>query len=284
MIYLKNGDAKARISETGAELKSFNYKNIEYIWQGDKNVWKGSAPLLFPICGGLIDDKYILNGKTYNLQKHGYARFCDFTVESVSKISATFLLKSNDESKTHFPFDYELRVTFRLNEKNISVEYNVKNLTDKTMYFSIGAHDGYACTGGIEDYDVIFPQKETLNSYILNGNLLEHNTVPIIENSDRIALDYKYFAVDALVFKDLKSRSATLKNRNTGRAVKVEFHDCDYFLLWTIPGANYICMEPWCGVQDSVDSNKDITKKEGILTLEGGNTFSCTHSISVVED
>ena len=284
MIYLENGDAKVKISEIGAELKSFNYKGVEYIWQGDENTWEESSPILFPICGGLKDDEFILNNKTYSLKKHGYARFCNFKVESADKNATTFLLKSNAESRAHFPFNYELRVTFALKENVLSVKYDVKNLSDDTMYFSIGAHEGYNCPEGIEDYDVIFPQNETLNSNTVCGSLMEHNTIPIIENSDRIKLDYKYFSIDALIFKDLKSRSATLKNRVTERAIKVDFDGFDYFLLWTIPGASYICMEPWCGMPDSVDSNKDITQKEGIVTVEGGNNFSRTHSISILED
>ena len=194
-----------------------------------------------------------------------------------------FLHKSNDETKIQFPFDYELRVIYSLKEKTLKVDYSVKNLTDDTMYFSIGSHEAYYTPEGIEDYDVIFPQKETLNAYVLYGNLLSNQELPIIKDSNVLPLYDKYFTVDALVFKDLKSKSATLRNRKTGKSVQVDFPDADYFLLWHKPNSPYMCLEPWSGIQDSVDSNYDITKKEGIIPLESGKEYKNSHIISIIE-
>ena len=151
------------------------------------------------------------------------------------------------------------------------------------MYFSIGSHEGYSTPDGIENYDVIFPQNETLYTTHLDGSLIEDNKMIIIKDCDRIPLYDKYFIVDALVFKDLKSKSATLRNRKTGRAIKVEFPGADYFLLWHPHGAPFICMEPWSGIGDGVYSNYDITKKEGIITLEAGKTFERAHTITILE-
>ena len=85
--------------------------------------------------------------------------------------------------------------------------------------------------------------------------------------------------MDALVFKDLKSRFATLRNRKTGKSTSVSFEGFDYFLLWTKPQAGYICMEPWTGIPPMIGSDKDITKKEGITAVEAGDTLTATHSI-----
>lgn len=283
MITLKNEYLTATFNEVGAELKSLVFEDKEYIWEGRKEVWAGSCPLLFPICGGLKDDKYLFKGKEYTLQKHGYARFVTFEIENKTDTSVVFLHKSNDETIIHFPFEYELRVIYTLKKKNLKVDYSVKNLTDETMYFSIGSHEAYYTPEGIEDYDVIFPQKETLNAYVLYGNLLSNQELPIIKDSNVLPLYDKYFTVDALVFKDLKSKSATLRNRKTGKAVQVDFPDADYFLLWHKPNSPYMCLEPWSGIQDSVDSNYDITKKEGIIPLESGKEYINSHIIGIIE-
>ncbi|MEE1054249.1 MAG: aldose 1-epimerase family protein [Acutalibacteraceae bacterium] len=284
MITIKNDYLTAKINEVGAELKSLVCNDTQYIWTGDERFWAGSAPLLFPICSGLKDDEYYLDGKKYTLQKHGYARFCKFEVENQVEDSVTFLLCSNEESLKQFPFRYELRVTYTLENKTLKVKYDVKNLSDDTMYFSIGAHEGYYCPEGIEEYDVILPEAETLYSTVLEGNVLGNNKVRIIENSDRIALKYDYFAVDALVFKDMKARSAVLKNRNNGKAVKVTFEGCDYFLLWTKPDAPYICLEPWCGISDNKDTDKNFKTKEGIRQIAAGGNFVNEHSIEVLDN
>lgn len=80
----------------------------------------------------------------------------------------------------------------------------VENLSNSEMYFSVGAHEGYVCPEGIEEYELHFDEKQTLDSYILNGNLLENNSVRIIEDSNILPLKYEYFKVDALVFKNIK--------------------------------------------------------------------------------
>lgn len=283
MITIKNEFLTAKINEMGAELKGLEFNGTKYIWEGNPDVWAGSAPLMFPVCGGLKDDKYILNGKEYTLGKHGYARKKLFEVESVTDNSAVFLHKSNDETKKAFPFDYELRVIYTLSGKTLKVDYSVKNLSDDTMYFNIGSHEGYYTPEGIEDYDVIFPQNETLDSYVLYGNILSNQKLPIIKDQNILPLYDKYFTIDAVVFKDLKSKSAMLRNRKTGKALRIDFPDDNYFVLWHVPNAPYICLEPWNGIHDIVGSSYDITEKEGITTLNANTEFKHTHSITILE-
>ena len=45
------------------------------------------------------------------------------------------------------------------------------------MYFSIGAHEGYMCPEGIEEYVLKFDEKELLTHNVLNGNLLTNEVV-----------------------------------------------------------------------------------------------------------
>jgi len=282
MITIKNEHIIASFVTLGAELKSFKFKGKEYIWPGSEKSWKGSAPILFPICSGLKDDTYYLDDKKYQLQKHGYARFCEFEVENLENDLVTFLLKSNDESKKVYPFDYELRITYSLTDNGLKVDYNVKNLSEDTMYFSIGAHEGYFCPEGIEEYDIVLPEKETLYTSVLDGNVLSDEKQLIIENDNIISLKYDYFSVDALVFKDIKARSVILKHRNGNREVKVNFDGFDYLLLWTIPRENYICIEPWCGITDSINTNQNFKTKEGILKVDKNSSYLCTHSFEIL--
>lgn len=283
MVVLQNDLIRAEINERGAELKSLTCNGTEYIWQSHAEVWPASCPLLFPICGGLKDDKYRLNGKEYTLAKHGYARFKTFTVESQSDDSAVFLSTEDEETLTMFPFRYELRVEYRLSGSSLEIAYRVNNNSDETMYFSIGSHEGYATPEGIEDYDVIFPEKETLSARLLNGNLLGDQYVPVLKDSNVLPLYDKYFTVDALVFTTLQSRSATLRNRKTGKAIRVDFPGKDYFLLWHKHGAGFICMEPWTGIPDTIHSTGEITEKETITALNAGEEFYRAHTLTVVE-
>lgn len=282
MIKLQNQFITACINEAGAELKSLVYNGTEYIWEGRPEVWNSSCPLLFPICGGLKDDKYLYNGKEYTLQKHGFVRAAEFEVERADDTYAIFCIKSTSETKKCYPFDYELRVIYTLTEKALRIEYEVANKGENTMYFNIGSHEGFYTPEGIEDYDVIFPVKETLGASVLYGNLLANQTIPIIKDTNVLPLYEKHFVVDALVFREIQSRSATLRNRKTGRALRVDFPDMNYFLIWHKPNSPYICLEPWNGIPDTVGSSYNIEEKVGITALDASKTYRNTHTITLL--
>ena len=279
MVILSNDDLYVEISETGAEIRKVTLGGKERFWNGDEKYWTGVSPVLFPICSGVPDGKFSFEGKEYSLEKHGFARKSVFTVESQSGSFATFLLKDSPETLKIYPWNFELRVTYALVGNNINVTYDVKNTSESTMYYSIGAHEAYLCESGIEDYDVIFEKKETLDSYLLDGSLLSGKKIPIIKDSNILPLYDKYFTQDALVFKDVKSRFVTLRNRKTGEEVSVRFDGFDYFLLWHKFGAPYMCIEPWAGICNTVGDSNDITKKEGIIKLNSGENNILKHTI-----
>ena len=278
-LIISNNMIRASISTIGAQLTSIKKDGAEVLWDGNPDVWAGQAPIVFPICGGLRDDRFDFEGKSYNLEKHGFIRKSEFSVESKTDDSATLIYKSNSETLKHYPFDFEFRVSYKIVDNKVEITYETKNTGCKTMYFSVGGHEGYAIEGDIEDYTVVFEKSETLNAKVLNGNLLEYKTVPILENSNELKLKDEFFSVDALVFADLNSRKVTLRGDKNGKSLSVEFDGFDYFLLWKKFGAKYICIEPWCGIQDYVDSNYDITKKRGIIALKAGETDRRVHSV-----
>lgn len=282
LITISNDTLKVSISTFGAELSSVVKNGKELIWQADPDVWGFHSPILFPICGGLKEDKYIWNEKEFSLPKHGFAKLSEFEVESVSDTKAVFLLRSTEETLKNYPFEYEFRAIFELDGEKLLISYDTKNLSEDTMYFSVGAHEAYSCPNGIEEYSVIFETPENLKRNTLSGNLLENNSVSLGlgEAVTELPLKYDYFSVDALVFTDLKSRKVTLLNRTTKEEISLEFPDHDYFLIWTKPNANYVCLEPWCGVPDFVGSSYDITEKRGIIKLDSGKSETKNHTIT----
>lgn len=282
MVAITNGCLTAKFNEIGAELKSLVFNETEYIWPGDPNVWKYSAPIMFPVCGGLVDDEYLLDGKKYSMQKHGFTRDILFAVERAEADHVTFLLRANEETRKQYPFEFEFRVSYRLEGKSLKVCYDVKNLSDDTMYFSFGGHEGYYCPEGIEEYDVILPEPENWDSTRLEGAYITDKIWRVAENTDTLPLKYEYFKVDTLIFLNMKAKSVILRNRNTGRALQVSFAGNDYFQIWTKQGAPYICLEPWCGVADRVDTDKNIKTKFGIMQLPATKSLSREHTIEIL--
>ena len=276
LISIQNQYLHVEISTRGAELQSIrDSSGNERLWQGDPAFWTGRAPILFPICGGLREDTYYLDGQRYSMPKHGFAKISEWQTENISSDRAVFLLT---EMHPGFPFRYELRAIYQLVENSLKVTYAIQNLDDRTFCCSVGSHEAWATPGGLESYSIKFEQPEQLANYSPIGNLLPRGPVILGENVCELPLKTEYFAIDALVFPHLKSRAVTLKKQDK-EELRVSYEGMDVLLLWTKPGANYICIEPWCSAPDYVDSDMQIRNKPGILTLAPGKETERTHLI-----
>ena len=150
------------------------------------------------------------------------------------------------------------------------------------MYFGIGSHEAYYTPEGIEDYDVIFDTPQTLDAIQVFGNALGNVKDRLLCDGTVFPLYEKHFIIDALVFEDIEFHAAVLKNRKTGRKIRVEFPDSRMFLLWHKPNSPYICLEPWRGHPDHVDTEGyDLTKKKDIIELEEKGVYNYHHSITL---
>ncbi len=283
VITIKSDALTVKISTLGAEIQSVIDSNgVERMFDANPAWWKSHAPILFPVAGGLKDDEYMLDGKAYTMPKHGFAKYREFQVESATDTRAVFLLAGDAAHDDGFPFEYELRVKYVLHGNRLEVNYIVNNIDNQTMYYGVGGHEAYSTPEGIESYRVVFDEKESLKSNVLHGNLLGHETIDLTEDSNVLPLKYDYFAVDAIVLRNVNSRGVTLRSDLHDRAIRVEFPGFDYLLFWTKPNAPYICIEPWCNFQDWVDTDKDITKKPGIIALQPGERRIHTHKIEFI--
>lgn len=278
-VEIKNSVLSVKIGLLGAELKSVIKNGEERLWNADPAFWARTAPVLFPMCGGLRENKFTHNGLEYILGKHGFAKESVFEVEKLTETRAVLLLKSNGETLKVYPWDFELRAIFQLSGSRISVTYEVKNSSNETMYFSIGGHEGYACPGGIENYDIVFEREEDLNTCELDGSMLSGTSHTVLRGSRVLPLYERYFSIDALVFKDVKSRFVTLRNRITGVETAVDFNGCDTLLVWTKPGAEFVCIEPWTAAPPAVGSDYELKNKEGITALSANGVYSVTRKI-----
>lgn len=282
MITIQNEKLTVEIAEQGAELQSVKGERGEYLWHGDPAFWGGRAPILFPAVGWMPYRQYTFEGKTYDFPKHGFARTSTFTVERADETSAVFLLTDSEQTRGIYPFSFELRVGYALQGETLAVTHTVKNTGTGTMYMAIGAHEAYACPEGIEAYDIVLPEPRTLDSHLVEDAIIVDKTVRVLENDTVLPLKNEYFAVDALVFKHPEISELTLRHRQTGRGVHVTIGDAPYLLLWTIPGAPFVCIEPWWGIAHCEGDDSDITRKQGIRTVAAGETFERVHSITLL--
>ncbi len=283
VITIKSDELSVAIKTKGAEIDSVkDAAGKEYIWCGDPEIWEDKSPILFPIVSFLEDGKYTFNGKEYSMDMHGFASKMEFDVEDKGEDRVTFLLKSNAETRKQYPFDFEFRVTYTVCGRKLVVDFTADNKTDGNMYYSAGSHEGFAIDGAIENYSLVLDEKETLMRYeVLPEAGISEKPLPCFEDTRELKLKEEFFAVDALIFFDIKSRGIALRDDRDGSFVHVAFPGFDTLLVWREPKAEYVCIEPWAGAPDlSWKRVDDFSKKYRIRTLKKGERETLTHTVT----
>jgi galactose mutarotase-like enzyme len=288
MIELGNGYWKARVAEKGAELKSLLCveTGTEHVWNGDPAWWNGSAPVLFPVIGGLKGGEYRYQGKSYKLPSHGFARTSDFAVVRADADYAEFRLASSEATREAYPFEFELFVSFALTRTGIDVRYRVRNAGGADMLFSIGSHPAFVVPfagGTLENYYLLFDREEELERWFFkDGVIVAGKTAEVMENSRVINLDRRCFDDGIMIFKGPRSSVFSLVNGLNGRALRVVTEGVPYFGLWSkTGGAPFVCLEPWHGIPDMSDTSGELAEKEGIISLARGGEFATGYRVEV---
>lgn len=280
MILLSNECIAARINPMGAELTSLQTveDNREYLWKGDPAIWGKHSPVLFPFVGSLRDNSYYYRGKKYESARHGFAREKEFAVLDTRSDGATFRLQDDINTRLHYPFPFLLELRYQLKGFSLEVTYFIKNPENEAMYFSVGGHPAFAIPlePGLlyENYLLRFAENETAGRWpIAQGGLIENESLPLLNNSQELPLSKDLFAKDAIVLKHLHSKSLQLLSPSGTHGVQFDFPGFPFLGIWAAKGADFVCIEPWCGIADSIDSNQILEQKEGIERLEAGQVF-----------
>ncbi|RYY70291.1 MAG: aldose 1-epimerase family protein [Chitinophagaceae bacterium] len=287
MEFLENEQLKIIIHPKGAELVSLFDKSsgTEYLWQGDPAFWNKHSPVLFPIVGTLKDNAYFHKDQRYELSRHGFAREMIFDVVKQEKDRIVFSLYSSSETLEKFPFPFQFDISYQLKEKQLQVTYSISNTGDTEMFFSVGGHPAFRLPVDpatvYNDYFLDFAQEENAGRWPISADgLIEKEPIPLL-NGTLLPLSKSLFQKDALVFKDLRSSSLHLKSQKTTKGFTFAFEGFPYLGIWAAKDADFVCIEPWCGIADSVDSNQELSQKEGINRLEAGGIFERQWSVEI---
>lgn len=287
MITIQNTKLKASFNKLGTELTSLINLETgkEIMWEGNPDFWGGISPVLFPIIGALKNEQYTFEGQTYELPRHGFARRRIFTVKESSENEIVFELNSDEESLKIYPFEFSLEIKYILIENKLTVSYLVKNLSEKEMFFSLGAHPGFAIDteNGLkyDDYKIFFSEDEKLEIHPLIDNLISSETQTIELENKTLPLSYELFSKDALVMTTMKSRELILENNTNDHKVIFTFSNFPYFGIWAAKNADFVCLEPWQGIADLENHNQELTEKFGIVKLEKNEDWKAGWAVEI---
>lgn len=213
---------------------------------------RGGNPILFPICGNLPEDTYTLNGKQFKLKQHGFARNLPWEVgKQVTEDNAALkvVLNSNEETKTVYPFDFQVNFTYQLHGNTLTIIQEIKNLSSEPMPFSVGFHPYF-----------LAPDKSQLEFEIPSTEFQEKGS-PEIHSFDG-NFDFSRDEID-VAFKQLSAKSTSVTDKARKLKITLEYDDIfSTLVFWTVKGKEFYCLEPWSGPRNAINTGENLTVLE----------------------
>lgn len=249
---------------------AITYLNEERFKDPAKSV-RGGFPVLFPICGNLVDNSYEINGQTYTLQQHGFAREMAWAVldkgvkpDTDNAPGGAFIqlqLTSTPETLAKYPFEFELRYTYRLQGNRVIIEQHFSNHSDQPMPFAAGLHPYFLC-----DSDAAVKSR-----FLLDFPATQYNdNVDQKDKSYEGQLDWAVPEID-VAFHPLSAQQACVSDPNRGVSIVMEYDKpFNTLVFWTVEGKSFYCLEPWSAPRHVLNTGIDV------ITLAAGESKTLT--------
>ncbi|MEJ8734226.1 aldose 1-epimerase family protein [Mediterraneibacter sp. ICN-202921] len=284
---LENERLCVEIAERGAEVVRIYDKKKEQdiLWDGKPEFWKRHSPILFPNVGKTWNNKVLFDGNQYPSSQHGFARDNDFLCVRAEEKAAVWLLRSSEETKEVYPFEFELYIMYKLEKNRLYVKWEVKNHSGESMYFTIGGHPAFWCAKGMEsrnDCYLKFPGKDRLEYIgvdLKTGTALPETKRSLELKDGYCKLSDELFELDTMIFDGGQIEEAWICHLDGTPFAGVECKDFPNFGIWSVKDSPFVCLEPWAGRCDNHGFEKDVSEKPGINRVEPGGSFQKEYAI-----
>jgi galactose mutarotase-like enzyme len=279
-----NGRLAARVKADGAELCSLrDADGRELLWQAGPT-WPRHAPVLFPIVGRLKDDRLWHDGSSYRMTQHGFARDRRFEWVEQGPQSCRLRLTDDEGSRALYPFAFTLELAFTLEDGSLEIRHSVSNPGAVPLPASLGVHpafrwpllDGTPKTA----HELVFAEPEPGPIRRVAGGLLLDERFPTPVEDRRLALDEALFAADALILERPTSRSLRYGAPGTP-AITVSWEGFDSLGIWSKPGGDFLCIEPWRGYASPEGFDGPFPDKPGLMHIPPGEERVLSYRITI---
>lgn len=271
-IRLSTDRSEAIVALSGAQPVLWQVDGRELLWNGDPAHWSWHAPVLFPIVGQVNGGRVRIDGHSYAMPRHGFARTSRFQCVERSESSVRLRLTKRT-AETDFPLPFQFDVIVNIGDTALSVAFVVHNPGAGTLPYAVGFHPAFPCPfagGNLSEYAVQFEQAETTEVPVITREGLfgkSRRTIPL--EGRRLSLEKDLFRDDALVFLDARSRSLRFE-APSGAAISMRSNTFRHWAIWTKPGAPFLSLEAWSGHADPDEFRGDFAQKPSMILLEPG--------------
>ncbi|KQL50656.1 hypothetical protein AN964_23735 [Heyndrickxia shackletonii] len=268
---LRDGDSYIKVvPERGGIITEFGisgteilYLNRETLLDREANI-RGGIPILFPISGQLQKGEYELQGNTYKMKNHGFARNMPWEVVKTStegELSITLRLESNEETRKSYPFDFEVVFKYILKENTLYIEQDYKNLSELEMPFYAGFHPYFKTS------KKVLTIESDAKTYLDYNDNQEKIFKGIIDLSDK---------KESLMLLDTVKNEVQFKLEETNKLVSLEYgKEFNYIVCWTEHGKEFVCVEPWMA------KTYEMNQKEELVYLKPNESLTTFFQIKV---
>ena len=265
-----SGDLLRIVPERGGLISGWRcagqevvYLDLERFLDPAQSV-RGGFPVLFPITGGLPDNRLILPQGEFQLGQHGFARQQPWSFEALADGRGVQLqLSDNEETLKSYPFSFLLTMDVRLAPGALEITTIVKNRSDATMPFSFGLHPYFNLSS-----------LEGVRLEGLPDQCLNHLTMADAATADQ--LERLATGIDLLV---QPTGPVRLVDEAAGTTLELQLsHPLDLVVLWTEPPRPMVCMEPWSAPRQALlsgDRKLELSPEES-TTLHTRYQFTAT--------
>ncbi|MCD7728863.1 MAG: hypothetical protein LUI60_02995 [Clostridia bacterium] len=274
MFYtIENEYLKLTVTDEGGTMCSLVYKPTgeERLWQGQE-FWKSRDVVIFPIIGHAAP--YQVSGTTYELKSHGVVRYATLSAQAEEN-KITLSLSSTEQTLKVYPYEFDFSVSYTLDKNTLKVTYFVKSKGGK-MPFYVGGHPGMSAPGG---------------SAVIEFENTEHPVMYPIDSATAVTLpELKRFVADKAFFKECKTLQL---GSLSGGAINMYTQDgytytyksaCPLFAFWSNEeGGDYVCVEPWWGINDLPSFPREITLKP-FINFDGGDSREFFYTLTINKD
>jgi len=256
---LTDQNAQSRLEvvpERGGIITSWSLQSQDILYlDGDRFAdpnlsVRGGIPILFPICGNLPDNTYTHNGKQYTLKQHGFARDLPWEVtEQITNdlVSLTLVLNSNDQTRSVYPFDFQVAFTYKLKGNTLEIQQRYTNHSTEPMPFSTGLHP-YFFTADKTQLEFDIPASEYQNQITKEVHPFSGS------------FDLSQDEID-VAFRKVSANSTSAADTRRGFKITLNYSDLySTLVFWTVKGKDYYCLEPWSAPRNSFNTGEHLTE------------------------
>lgn len=290
MVYtIQNEHLTLQIKSFGAEMKELTAKDgTQYLWNGDKKYWQDTSPVLFPFVGRLYNNTYLLDGKPYKMDIHGFASNSDFSVISHTHNSIVLELTDNDITRKQYPFSFDFKVCYTLKDRTLEIAYTVCNNDSKIMPFGLGGHPGFRVPltkdTVFEDYYLKFnmPCLPDRVGFTEDVFLSGQNIPYPLQNGTTLPLSHDLFDDDAIILNNA-AHCVTLGSEKTEHSITVTYEQMPYIGFWHMPktDAPYVCIEPWLSLPARQGIAEEFYCKSDMVQLKPQEEYKNSYLITI---